>query len=209
MLETAIQYFLSLLSDGESSNKLPKEFVDSSINWMNLWLSKDLIEELSSTRASMVKKHAFIEESLQDLLKIPQFESQLKEKLNQYSSINNGNVINGSAIAVLGNFSQTVNHYHGHPPQITSKEHDNIKEVIKKVQSFVSAGQIARALSVLKQGTQDKFPDSHKETVQITGVWSDLTRRERVGTISIEESSRMRSQINERILNTAEEMLKA
>ena len=208
MLEKATQYFLALLSDHEAREKLPKDFVSTSVDWMNLWLSKELNEKLADTRFSIADKYVFLEKRLTDLLKIPQFESQLEEKLNQYSTINAGNTINNSSIAVQGNFSQTVNHYHGFALQKIPKDYDDISEVIKKVHTFVSTGQTDRALDVLKQATQYKFPTLHKETVQITGIWSDLKRRERVATISTEESARMRAQINERILNAAEELLK-
>ncbi len=208
MLETAIQYFLSLLSNEEASNKLPNDFIATSINWIKLWLSKEIFAILSKSDLPMEDKRAFLEERLLDLLKIPQFESELEEKLKQYSTINSSNAINNSAISVQGNFSQTVNHYHGPSPEKSPKEHDDIKGVINKVNEFVSTSQTGKALDVLKQATQHKFPTLHKETIQITGLWSDLMRRERVATISTEESARMRAQINERVLNTADEILR-
>lgn len=209
MIENATKYLLSLLSDEEANNKMPKDFVTASIEWINFWLPKEIFEKLSLAGLTLADKQFLLEEILQDLFKIPQFEIQLREKLNQYSLFNSSNAINNSTIAIQGDFSQTVNHYHGLPPQEDLKEQGDIKEVIKNIHAFVSAGQTDNALGILKQATLHDFPTLYKETIQISGVYSDLTRRERVGTISTEKSARMRAQINERVLNTADEMLKS
>lgn len=129
LLETALNYIVSIVTENEEAKKFPKDFVTASLHWIRSWFLKDdpvtssIVDNPALPEA--VKKPV-IEAKLNVLKDNPDFMRELAERLESFNAQRERlkNVINDANIEVEGNFRL------GDNGQSTGDDYDQ-KNVIK------------------------------------------------------------------------------
>jgi len=104
MLETATKFILDFILDNEEVKKFPKDFVTASMKWVRSWFLTDDDPDTKSmleSNASIEKKKEAIVQKTERLQQNPQFNHELKERLQEYGIhvANSRNVAIGNTIS--------------------------------------------------------------------------------------------------------------
>jgi hypothetical protein len=108
LLETALDYIVSILTENEEVKKLPKDFVTASTLWIRSWFLVDdpkTAAKLAEPTRSAESKKTLIEGKLEDLLEQASFVKELEERLAnlEQHKIRLKNVIANADIEAQGN----------------------------------------------------------------------------------------------------------
>lgn len=107
LIATAMPYLTDLLLKNEEVQKFPKDFVSASMRWIRSWFLEDdpVTKKVVESDKPAVVKEAVLEAKLEELLKNPQFEQELRAQLATYQEHRSRikNVVDNAQIEAVGN----------------------------------------------------------------------------------------------------------
>lgn len=108
LLDTALDYIFSIITENEEVKKFPKDFVTASAKWVRSWFLIDdpkTAAKLAEPQRSPESKKTLIEAKLEDLLENADFVKELEERLAAFEQHKSRlkNVVTDANIDAKGN----------------------------------------------------------------------------------------------------------